>query len=147
MLPTLHVNDRILSDRQIYRDAAPQRGDIIIFRPPDRLTKMLQGALKIDQKTVFVKRVIGLPGETIEVKQGRVYVNRRPLAEPYIPDPPTYVWDPVTVPTDSYIVLGDNRNNAFDSHYWGAVPRALVVGKVFWRHWPPERFGPIPPNR
>jgi signal peptidase I len=104
---------------------------------------MLQGAMKIDAKTVFVKRVIGLPGDVVQVKQGKVYVNHQPLQEPYIANPPDYTWGPVTVPANSFVVLGDNRNNAFDSHFWGVLPRDRIVGKVFWRYWPPERFGPI----
>lgn len=143
MLPTLAVNDRIVSDRAVYRTTAPDRGDIVIFRPPAQLTEMLQGTLRLDDNTVFVKRVVGLPGEVLEVKQGKVYINHQPLAEPYLDAPPDYTWGPITIPPDTFVVFGDNRNNAFDSHFWGVVPRDHLLGKVVWRYWPPDRFGQI----
>jgi signal peptidase I len=141
MQPTLQVHDRILTDRSSYQTQDPQRGDVVIFLPPDSLMQMVHGAIPINAKTVFVKRIIGLPGEVVEVKQGKVYVNQQPIAETYLLESPNYVWGPVKVPADSFVVLGDNRNNAFDSHYWGVVPRSYLLGKVFWRYWPPARFG------
>lgn len=143
MQPALQVNDRIMVDRSIYQSSEPQRGDIVIFRPTAKMSQLLQGVMEMDQQTVFVKRIVGLPGETIEVKQGQVYIDRQSLPEPYITIPPNYQWGPVTVPADSFMVLGDNRNDAFDSHYWGAVPERLIVGKVFWRFWPIDRFGAV----
>ena len=146
MLPTFEVNDRILADRAAYLSSPPQRGDIVIFRPSDRLAHMLQGAMLANAKTVFVKRVIGLPGEIIEVKQGQVYINRTPLPEPYLSEAAAYTWGPVTVPANALILLGDNRNNAFDSHYWGALPQQNLLGRVIWRYWPLERFGAVQAN-
>ncbi len=143
MQPTLQVHDRILTDRNSYQLQSPQRGDVVIFLPPQALIQMVHGALPIDTKTVFVKRVIGLPGEVVEVKQGNVYINRQPLAETYLLESPNYNWGPVQVPAESFVVLGDNRNNAFDSHYWGVVPRSYLIGKVLWRYWPPTRFGAL----
>ncbi len=143
MLPTLQVNDRIIVDRAYYQSNAPQRGDLVIFQPPMQLTQMLQGIMPLDAKTVFVKRVIGLPGDVVEVKQGKVYVNQRPLSEPYLTEAPTYDWGPIAVPAGALIVLGDNRNNALDSHYWGVLPQKNLIGKVFWRYWPPDRFGAV----
>jgi len=145
MLPTFEVNDRILADRASYSNTSPQRGDIVIFRPSDRLTEMLQGAMPIDAKTVFVKRVIGLPGEEIEVRQGHIYINRQQFFEPYLTEAARYNWGPITVPPDAVILLGDNRNNAFDSHYWGALPQKNLLGRVIWRYWPLGRFGAISP--
>jgi signal peptidase I len=143
MQPTLQVNDRIVTDRDSYQQQSPQRGDIVIFQPPDRLIQMLKGSMAVDAKTVFVKRVIGLPGDVIEIKQGQVYVNTKPLPETYLLEAPDYVWGPVKVPAASFVVLGDNRNNAFDSHYWGMVPRRYLLGKVVWRYWPPDRLGAV----
>jgi signal peptidase I len=145
MLPTFEVNDRILAERASYSNTFPQRGDIVIFRPSERLTEMLQGAMPIDAKTVFVKRVIGLPGEVIEVRQGHVYINQQHFFEPYLTEAARYNWGPITVPPDAVILLGDNRNNAFDSHYWGALPQKNLLGRVIWRYWPLGRFGAIPP--
>jgi signal peptidase I len=106
---------------------------------------MLQGAMPIDAKTVFVKRVIGLPGEVIEVRQGHVYINRQQFFEPYLTEAANYAWGPITVPPNTVILLGDNRNNAFDSHYWGALPQKNLLGRVIWRYWPLGRFGAISP--
>jgi signal peptidase I len=145
MAPTLAVNDRIVTDRTIYRTTSPQRGDVVLFRPPDRLIEMMQGA-NITPDTPFVKRVIALPGDTIEIKQGGVYVNDQLLQETYIAAPPDYGWGPETVPPDAFFVLGDNRNNAFDSHFWGYVPRDRLIGKAFMRYWPPDRFGSLEPE-
>lgn len=145
MSPTLQVNDRIMADQTIYQTAMPQRGDIVVFRPPAKLIEMMQGAIKIDSDTVFVKRVIGLPGEVVSVKQGKVYIDNQPLQEAYTLETPDYTWGPMMVPSDSFVVLGDNRNNAFDSHYWGTVPRDHLRGKVFFRYWPPNRMGIIEP--
>nr|RNJ69135.1 MAG: signal peptidase I [Leptolyngbya sp. IPPAS B-1204] len=147
MLPTLEVNDRIVSDQAAYRTTAPNRGDIVIFRPPAQLTKMMQGIMTIDQDTVFVKRIVGLPGERLEVKQGKVFINNHPLSEPYLEAAPDYTWGPITIPANAFVVFGDNRNNAFDSHFWGVVPRDHLLGKVVWRYWPPERFGELPSGR
>lgn len=102
--------------------------------------------MEITDTTVFVKRVVGLPGEVIEVRQGKVLINNQPLPEPYLIDSPAYLWGPVKVPPEAYIVFGDNRNNAFDSHFWGVVPHDHLMGKVFLRYWPPERFGTIEPS-
>lgn len=147
MAPTLQVNDRVMSDRLTQGSNSPQRGEIVIFRPPNKLTEMMQGAIEITNTTVFVKRVVGLPGEVIEVREGKVFINNQPLPEPYLAESPDYLWGPVKIPPDAYVVFGDNRNNAFDSHFWGVVPRDHLVGKVFWRYWPPARFGAIEPSK
>ena len=83
--------------------------------------------------------MIGLPGETVEVKRGQVYINGQPLQEDYIAEAPQYQWGPVKIPARHYVVLGDNRNNSYDSHYWGFVPRELIIGKAISIYWPPER--------
>ncbi len=87
--------------------------------------------------------MIGLPGETVEVRDGRVYVNNQPLQERYIEERPNYQFGPVTVPTNQYLVLGDNRNNSYDSHYWAFVPRNNIIGRAVVRFWPLNRLGEI----
>lgn len=129
MLPTLEVNDRLLIDKVSYDFSDPHRGDIVVFHPPESL----------HQHDAFIKRVIGLPGETIEVKDGKVFVNGQALKENYIEAPPDYHWGPETVPPKSYLVLGDNRNDSFDGHYWGFVTRDRIIGKAAVRFWPPDR--------
>lgn len=139
MLPTLQVNDRLIVDKLGYHFKNPERGDIVVFAPTEELQK---------QKfhDAFIKRVIGLPGEKIEVKSGRVYVNGKALTENYVADEPQYQYGPVTVPEGSYLVLGDNRNNSYDSHYWGFVPRDKIIGRAVVRFWPMERVGEITPD-
>lgn len=137
MEPTLQINDRLIIDKVGYYFQSPQRGDIVVFSPTDTL-------LKQNFHDAFIKRVIGVPGEKVEVKGGRVYVNDQPLNEDYIAAAPDYQWGPQVVPADSYLVLGDNRNSSYDSHYWGYVPRDRVIGQAVVRFWPLDRLGLIP---
>ncbi len=140
MAPTLQRDDRLFVRRQsTYR---PKTGDIIVFIPPD------DALLDLSEKTqtedlLYVKRVIGLPGQQIAVKEGRVYVGNRPLSEPYAQSTPAYGWGPETIPANSYFVLGDNRNNSSDSHVWGYVPEANILGAAYKIYWPPDRVQPL----
>lgn len=137
MVPTLQVNDRMFVRSQpLYK---PQMGDVIVFHAPDDAI----AALDIDPNTIFVKRVIGLPGHRIAVAQGNVFVDDVPLVEPYISQIPNYVWGPVTVPANAYVVLGDNRNESADSHIWGFLNVDDIVGKAYKIYWPPERIQPL----
>jgi signal peptidase I len=136
MEPTLQIDDRLIVDKVSYRFQSPQRGDVVVFNPTDALKEQ-------KFKDAFIKRIIGLPGDTVEVQGGRVYVNGQALRENYIADNPNYQWGPETVPADSYLVLGDNRNNSYDSHYWGFVPRDRIIGRAVVRFWPPNRVGGI----
>lgn len=136
MEPTLQINDKLIVDKISYDFSSPHRGDIIVFNP----TKILQAENYHD---AFIKRIIGLPGEKVAVKNGKVYINESPLKENYIEAKPNYQWGPVVVPANSYLVLGDNRNNSYDSHYWGFVPRNKIVGRAILRFWPLNRIGEI----
>lgn len=134
MEPTLQINDRLIIDKISYDFAHPQRGDVVVFNPTNTLEKQ-------NFHDAFIKRVVGLPGEKVEVKGGTVYVNDCPLQENYIAAKPDYRWGPVIVAPDSYLVLGDNRNNSYDSHYWGFVPRNRIIGRAIIRFWPFNRVG------
>jgi signal peptidase I len=136
MLPTLQINDFIVIDKVSYRLQAPKRGDVVVFSATEALRKN-------GFTNVFVKRIIGLPGEKLKVKTGKVYINDRPLTEKYIADEPQYETASITVPSNSYFVLGDNRNNAFDSHIWGFVPRENMIGKATKIFFPFKRMGRI----
>ncbi|MBV8884591.1 MAG: signal peptidase I [Chroococcidiopsidaceae cyanobacterium CP_BM_RX_35] len=136
MEPTLLINDRLIVDKISYDFEAPHRGDVVVFNP----TETLQNEGFHD---AFIKRIVGLPGDKVEVKGGRVYVNDCPLKEPYIAAKPDYHFGPVTVTPDSYLVLGDNRNNSYDSHYWGFVPRHNIIGRAVIRFWPLTRVGEL----
>lgn len=128
MDPTLQNGEFIIVNRLAYRFGQPSRGDIIVFNYPKNPTQQ------------FIKRVIGLPGDTVHIEGGRVYVNGTPLEEPYIAAPPQYTgtW---TVPEGQLFVLGDNRNQSSDSHAWGTLPLDLVVGKAVFVYWPLDQVG------
>jgi len=132
MEPTLQINDRLIIDKLSYDFSPPKRGDVIVFNPTPNLKQQ-------NFKDAFIKRVIGLPGETVEIKNGQVYVDGSALNEPYIAAPAKQ-WNPVVVPPDSYLVLGDNRNNSFDSRYWGFVPRNSIIGRAVFRFYPFDRI-------
>lgn len=139
MLPTLQINDRLIVDKVGYRFRTPQRGDIVVFSPTDALQRQ-------NFHDAFIKRVIGLPGDRVEVKGGRVFINDQPLRENYVAEVAQYQYGPVMVPSNAYLVLGDNRNNSYDSHYWGFVPRDKIIGRAIVRFWPPNRVGEIQPE-
>ncbi len=139
MLPTLEINDRLIIDKLSYRFQSPHRGDIVVFSPTDKLKEQ-------NFKDAFIKRVIGLPGDKVEVKAGRVYINSKPIQEKYIEDKPDYQYGPITVPPNQYLVLGDNRNNSYDSHYWGFVPHDRIIGRAIVRFWPLNRLGELDPD-
>ena len=136
MRPTLEVNDRLIIEKLSYLFREPIRGDVIVFNPTE--------SLKAENfKDAFIKRIIGLPGEIVEVKTGKVYVNGKKISEEYIFEAPDYNYGPSRIPEDEYLVLGDNRNNSYDSHYWGFVPKKKIIGKAFVRFWPFDRLGSL----
>jgi signal peptidase I len=131
MQPGLEDGQRLIVFKAAYTFGDPQRGDIIIIHPP------------VAPQKQWVKRLIGMPGDTIEVRNGTVYVNGVPLEEPYIKDEPEYRFGPFTVPEENYFVMGDNRNNSTDSHYGWTVTRDDIVGEVWLRIWPLSKWGVV----
>jgi signal peptidase I len=131
MIPTLEVGDRVLVNKFIYRFTDPERGDIIVFESVDRTNEDL------------IKRVVGLPGDKIAVRSGKLYVNGEPQKEPYtnkkLPDRSFYA--KTTVPKDHVFVMGDNRGNSADSRVFGPLPEKNIEGEAFLRFWPPDRIG------
>jgi signal peptidase I len=134
MLPTLQVNDRVFVRRD--RHYQPQTRDIIVFQVPPTVVAITQVA----PRSLFVKRVIGLPGQQVQIANGQVFINRQPLAEPYLQTAPDYQWGPEIIPADRYFVLGDNRNASSDSHIWGYVPAPYILGKAYKIYWPRDRI-------
>lgn len=149
MLPSLEVGDRLIVEKISYLFREPRRGDIIVFNPPDRLN--FDGA--------YIKRVIGLPGDRIRIADGLVEVNGTVLDEAdYTLGPPAYTCPGTCqgiptagpdfeVPPNQYFVLGDNRNDSQDSHFWGFLDSSDIIGHTIFRFWPPHRlhyFGAVP---
>lgn len=151
MTDTLLVKDRVLVNRVVYHLRDVERGDIVVFRWPE------------DRELVFIKRVVGLPGDRLVARDGKLYVNGKPQDEPYVhrtngvtdptqPAPPipgttmTDAWSlstGYTVPEHSYFMMGDNRLDSDDSRVWGPVPESDVIGAAFFIYWPIGRLGPV----
>ncbi|MFC1982791.1 signal peptidase I [Chloroflexota bacterium] len=133
MEPNFETGQRLIVSKVIYRFGDLNRGDVVILRPPS------------NSSVDYIKRVIALPGETVEIKDGLVYIDWEPLSEPYISNPTHYTMKPVEVPEGYCFVLGDNRNSSNDSHIWGPLPLDNIEGKVWLSIWPPDDWG-IAPN-
>lgn len=138
MFPTFDNGDYIMTDKISYRLAAPQRGDVVVLKNPR------------DESQDFIKRIIGLPGETMEISNNKVIINGKLLQEKYLP--PQTITTPgnflgegesIKIPENQYIVVGDNRSHSSDSREWGGITKEEIVGKVFFRYWPPQSFGLI----
>jgi signal peptidase I len=149
MLSTLRPGDRVLVNRLVYRLRSPHRGDVIVFKYPR------------NEGIVFIKRVVGVPGDVLELHGGRLYVDGRPQNESHVHrtngtsdptdpaspiagttmTPPWSLAQPYTVPRGTYFVMGDNRTDSDDSRDWGVVPRDDVIGEGFLTYWPVSRWG------
>ncbi len=124
MEPSLIDGERVVNVKFIYKLENPKRGEVIIFKPPFKT------------KETYIKRIIGLPGEKVEIKDGYVYINDKLLKEPYILLRSHDNWGPKIIPQDMYFVLGDNRVNSSDSRVWGFVPKENIIGKAILIFWP-----------
>jgi signal peptidase I len=134
MQPTLYEKDFVLVNKLAYKVGAPERGDVVVFEYP----------LDPDSEP-YIKRIIGLPGDTVEVINGMVFINGESLPEPYTKAPPSYTgkWN---VPQGSLFVLGDNRNNSSDSHQWGMVPIENLMGKALFVYYPVDHWKLLNPT-
>ena len=132
MLPNLHDGQFLIIDKVSYYLHPPQRGDIVVFHYPKNPGRD------------FIKRIIALPGEEVEIRQGRVFINGEELMEPYPVERGSYSWGPAVVGEGEYFVLGDNRNNSSDSHSWGMLPRRNIIGRAWLSYWPPRYWAIIP---
>jgi signal peptidase I len=157
MEPTLHgvkdqwLADKIIVDKVKYKFANPERGDIVVFLPPQEIQNN-------PNREAFIKRIIGLPGEKVELKDGKVYINNKPLQENVYLSPsvrtfveacnssgfqPAFLDKPEIIPPNSYFMLGDNRGSSYDGRCWGVVPRENIIGRAIIRFWPIDKIGPI----
>lgn len=135
MEPSLDIKDRIVVNKFIYHFRDPQRQEVLVFR---------QVAPESYPKRDLIKRIMGLPGEKLEVKQGIIYINDKPVEEKHPLNQDYADFGPVNIPSDSYFVMGDNRPASADSRYWGFLPRKYVIGLAFLRIWPLDRLSLIP---
>ncbi len=143
MIPTLEIQDRILIEKITPRlnkklHKHSQRNSIVIFKPPKSLTQA-----GYSDGSALIKRVVGLPGDTIEISNGKLYRNDEETNEPWIKEPINYEMKPINVPQNSLWVLGDNRNNSLDSHLWGPLPEKNLIGTALVRYWPLKKIGSI----
>ena len=134
MMPRLVDQERIFINKFVYQLEPVNRGDVVVFRYP------------FDQAKSYIKRVIGLPGETVRLVSGEVFINGRKLQEPYIVEEyrDRQSHAPIVIPPDQYYVLGDHRNSSNDSRVWGPVPKQYVYGKAVFVYWPVDRLGFLP---
>jgi signal peptidase I len=132
MEPNFHDGQFLLVNKIVYLLHHPERGDVVIFRYPN------------NPKKNYIKRMIGLPGEKVQITAGRLYINDALIDEPYPFNHADYDWGPVTVGPDEYFVLGDNRPESSDSHSWGMLPAKDMIGKAWVSYWPPQEWGLVP---
>jgi signal peptidase I len=154
MEPTLEIGQRVLVNRLAFDFHSPHRGEVVVFHPPSNLSCAAgvrpgepcpQGD-DHPSSTYFVKRIIGLPGERISIRDGHPVIDGRELTdEPYITPcgaaAECNMPDTITIPPGHYFMMGDNRGNSDDSRFWGPIPQSWMVGEVFFTYWPPDRVG------
>lgn len=128
MEPTLHDGQYLIISKIVYWVHPPERGDVIVLHPPN------------DVGEDYIKRIVGLPGERVEIREGRAWADGIVLDEPYVSDAPTYSGSWI-LKEGEYLVFGDNRNNSSDSHSWGPLEEGNIVGKAWLSYWPPEYWG------
>jgi signal peptidase I len=133
MAPLLSDHEAIFINRLVYRFEPIRRGDVVVFRYP------------LDATKSFIKRVVALPGETVEIRQGLVYVNGNWVPEPYVPSQyeESSDFSPIRVPSDAYFVMGDHRSSSNDSRVFGTVARRLIYGRAVFAYWPMNHFGSL----
>jgi signal peptidase I len=136
MNPLLSDQERIFINKFIYRFEPIERGDVVVFWYP------------LDRSKSFIKRVVGLPGETVEIRMGRVYINGEDLTDQFVPS--TYLdgsnYTPRKIPDSEYFVMGDHRDSSNDSRVFGPVQRPFIYGKAVFAYWPVDHFGSLTPT-
>jgi signal peptidase I len=159
MVPTLAVSQRVLVDRVSFRFSEPERGDIVVFKPPAGADTGLCGvephpgdaacSSPTDDRsdTNFIKRIVAEPGDRLRVVEGRVIINgevqREPFIRPSADCPICNLPREITIPAGHFFMMGDNRGESADSREWGPIPKEWIIGNAFFTYWPPGRLGPL----
>lgn len=158
MVPTLQIGQRVLVDRVTFRYGEPERGDVVVFKPPAGADENACGVRHSAESscprptakrsdTNFIKRVVALGGDRIRVVEGRVILNGKRLKEPFIrPDSTCGLCNlpqEITIPKGMFFMMGDNRGESADSREWGPVPKKWLIGQAFMTYWPPDRIGSL----
>ena len=158
MVPTLQIGQRVLVDRVSFRFGDPDRGDVVVFKPPAGADANMCGVERPSDKacpsatdersdTNFIKRIVAEPGDRLRVVEGRVFLNGREQPEPFTNPsadcPICNLPEEITIPADHFFMMGDNRGASADSREWGPVPEEWIIGNAFFTYWPPNRIGPL----
>ncbi len=138
MIPTFHNGDYIITEKISYKLGEPKRGQVIVLKNPK------------EESQDFIKRIVALPGDTIRIQNGAVFINDQAISEKYLPEgtitlPETFLTEGLTIKAgeNQYFVLGDNRNHSSDSREWGTITRQEIIGRAFFRYWPPQVIGTL----
>ncbi|CAJ1943058.1 unnamed protein product [Cylindrotheca closterium] len=144
MFPTFDVGDQLAVEKVTKRIKPFYRNEVVVFNPPKTFRDMIvqnYGQETAKAKEALIKRIVAIEGDEVEVKRGKLFVNGDEQTESFIAETADYEFGPVTVPKDSVLVLGDNRNHSLDGHIWGFLPTKNIIGRAVFVYWPPWRVG------
>ena len=142
MYPTFQVGDQLAVEKVTKRLKPLYRNEVVVFNPPETFKEMVRNYGDPGKANeALIKRIVAIEDDVVEVKGGKLFVNGQKQDEPFIAEDPEYRFGPVSVPKGSVLVLGDNRNQSFDGHIWGFLPKENVIGRAVFVYWPPWRIG------
>jgi len=144
MFPTFDIGDQLAVEKVTKRIRPFNRNEVVVFNPPDEFRRIMSenyGGSSKKSKEALIKRIVAIEGDVVEMKKGKLYINREMRDEPFTNEDAKYDYGPVTVPPGEVLVLGDNRNQSLDGHIWGFLPKQNVIGRAVFIYWPPWRCG------
>ena len=146
MYPTFEVGDQLAVEKVTKRLKPFYRNEVVVFRPPQAFNDFLANEFGPDNKSnlnreALIKRIVAIPGDVVEINNGKLFINGEQQEEPFTNEDAMYQFGPVTVPPETVLVLGDNRNHSLDGHIWGFLPQKNVIGRAVFVYWPPWRVG------
>lgn len=143
MYPTFEVGDQLAVEKVTKRIKPLYRNEVVVFNPPQAFQDIVDGQYgdSARSREALIKRIVAVPGDKVEVKNGKLYINGESQNEPFVAEDAAYQFGPVVVPSNFVLVLGDNRNHSLDGHIWGFLPAKNVIGRAVFVYWPPWRLG------